>query len=115
MNDFRLSNYQGKILKQVITENDLNILDNALPLSEPLPDGRVRDIATSKIDYNNESSVYLIKKPNNEELIVKTLKEAAEIVGVHYTTLSRLLDVELPDFLGEINDHFIKRIKIFYK
>jgi hypothetical protein len=43
-----------------MTENDISMLDNALPLSEYLPDGRVKDIATGRIDYNNESSVYLI-------------------------------------------------------
>jgi len=115
MNDFRLSNYNGKIPKQVITKNDINMLENALPLSEHLPDGRVRDTATGNIDYNNESSVYHIIKPNNEELIVKSLKEAGETVGVHYATLSKRLDVESPDFVAEINHHFIKRIKVFYK
>ncbi len=115
MNDFRLSNYNGKIPKQVITKNDINMLENALPLSEHLPDGRVRDTATGNIDYNNESSVYHIIKPNNEELIVKSLKEAGETVGVHSATLSKRLDVESPDFVAEIHHHFIKRIKVFYK
>lgn len=114
MNDFRLSNYKGKIPKQIISKEDMNILENALPLSEHLPDGRVRDIPTGNIDHNNESSVYQIIKPDNEELIVKSLKEAADFVGVHYTTLSRKLDVLSPDFV-EIKHHAIKRIKVFYK
>jgi hypothetical protein len=61
-------------------------------------DGRVRDITTGNIDYNNESSVYSILNPNNEELIVKSLKEAADIVNVHYSTLSKKLDIESKDF-----------------
>jgi hypothetical protein len=99
INDFRLSNYKGKIPKQIITKNDINMLNNALPLSKHLVDGRVRDITTGNIDYNNESSVYSILNPNNEELIVKSLKEAADIVDVHYSTLSKKLDIESKDFI----------------
>jgi hypothetical protein len=115
MNDFRLSNYKGKIPKQVMTKEDINILENALPLSKHLPDGRVRDTATGNIDHNNESSVYLIINPNNEELIVKSLKEAGNIIGNHYTTLSKKLDVLSPDSTTEINNHSIRRIKVLYK
>jgi hypothetical protein len=61
------------------SKNDINMLNNALYLSKHLADGRVRDITTGNIDYNNESSVYYILNPNNEELIVKSLKEAADI------------------------------------
>lgn len=114
MNDFRLSNYKGKIPKEVMTKEEINILENALPLSEHLTDGRVRDTVTGNIDHNNESSVYHIIKPNNEELIVKSLKEAGDIVGVHYTTLSKKLDVLSPSGV-EINSHLVKRIKVFYK
>jgi hypothetical protein len=49
MNDFRLSNYKGKIAKQVLTKEELNILKTAQPLPEHLADGRVRDITTGKI------------------------------------------------------------------
>lgn len=65
-----------------MTKEEINILENALPLSEHLTDGRVRDTVTGNIDHNNESSVYHIIKPNNEELIVKSLKEAGDIVGL---------------------------------
>jgi hypothetical protein len=106
------TSYKGKD-KQVLTKEERNILDNALPLSEHLPDGRVRDIATGSIDHNNESSVYQVVKANGEELIVKRLKEASDIVGVHYTTLSKKLDV-LSCVGAEINQHTIKRIKVFF-
>lgn len=111
MNDFRLSNYKGKIPKQVMTEEERDILENALPLSEHLPDGRVRDTSTGNIDHNNESSVYQIINPNHEELIVKSLKEAGDMVGVHYTTLSRRLDNLSP--VAEINLYSVKRIRVF--
>jgi hypothetical protein len=115
MNDFRLSNYKGKIPKQVISKDELSLLENALPMSEHLSDGRVRDIATGNIDHNNESSVYLITPSEgiaspDGQFIVKSLKEASEIVGVHYATLSRKLDV---NFTAEVNYHSITRIRVF--
>jgi len=110
-NDFRLSNYKGVIPKQEITENEISMLENALPLSEHLPDGRVIDIATGRVDSNNESSVYSIKIDNGEELLVKSLKEGGGIVGVHYETLSKKLD-KAP-FTAEINGYTVKRIKVF--
>jgi hypothetical protein len=76
MNDFRLSNYNGKILKEVITKEEMSLLVNALPLSAHLSDGRIRDIPTGNIDHNNESSVYAIIGSNSEEFIVNSLKEA---------------------------------------
>lgn len=81
INDFRLSSYNGSIPKQQLSENEMSMLVNALPLSEYLPDGRVIDSATGQVDYQNESSVYLIKKMDGEELLVKSLKEAADILG----------------------------------
>lgn len=92
MNDFRLSNYAGKIPSQVLTPEERSKLRNALPLSEYLPDGRVRYTITSKINHNNESSVYCIITLDNEELLVKSLKEAASFLGIHYVTLSKKLD-----------------------
>jgi len=115
MNDFRLSSYNGKITKQVLTKEELTTLKTAVPLSLRLADGRVRDITTGKIDYNSESSCYLITRPGKEELIVKSLKEAGEIVGVHYSTLSKILDVDFADFVGDIRStgHSVRRIKVF--
>ena len=109
MNDFRLSNYKGKIPKQVVSIDELNILENTLPMSEHLPDGRARDITTGNIDHNNESSVYLVAG-SDKELIVKSLKEASEIVGVHYATLSKKLDASV---MAEVNDYSTRRIGVF--
>jgi len=109
MNDFRLSNYKGKIPKQVLSMDELSILENTLPMSEHLLDGRVRDIATDNIDHNNESSVYLIAMPD-KDLIAKSLREASEIVGVHYSTLSQKLSAS---GTAEVNSHLISRIGTF--
>lgn len=74
INDFRLSNYHGSIPKQLMSENEMSMLENALPLFEYLPDGRVRDIVTGQVYSRNESSVYLIQKADGEQLLVKSLK-----------------------------------------
>jgi len=115
MNDFRLSNYQGKIPKEVVTKEEVSLLENALPLSEHLPDGRVRDVSAGNIDHNNESSVYSIIDSNNKESIVNSLKEAGGIVGVHYSTLSRKLDVaSQTNSMVKINDYSVRRVRVFY-
>lgn len=111
MNDFRLSNYKGKIPKQVMSADELSTLENTLPMSEHLPDGRVRDIATGNIDHNNESSVYQVACPDRQ-FIVKSLKEASEIVGVHYATLSKKLDASA-GMPAKVNDYSVRRIGVF--
>lgn len=115
MNDFRLSNYKGKTPKQIMSSEEINVINKALPLSEHLHDGRVRDTTTGNIDHNNESSIYIIINPNNGELLVKSLKEASSIVGVHYDTLSKKLNALPSGSLAEINHHHIRRIGVFYK
>jgi len=123
MNDFRLSNYKGKIPKEIMTEEEISLLENALPLSKHLPDGRVRDISTGTIDHNNESSVYSIidsdlhPSGGRDESIVDSLKEASTIVGVHYSTLSKKLDEKSQTnsvALVKINGYTIRRVKVFY-
>lgn len=113
MNDFRLSSYKGKIAKQTLTKEEFLALLSSSPLVKRLADGRVRDITTGKIDYNNESSVYLITKPNKQSLTVKSLKEAGEIIGVHYSTLSKVLDVEKADCSAELHGCLVRRVNVF--
>lgn len=48
MNNFRLSSYSGNILK--ITEKEKSLLKNATAICEPLPDGRILNIKTNKLD-----------------------------------------------------------------
>lgn len=111
INDYRLSTFTGDSPKPSCEE--LLTLQNAKPLLKYFPNGRVLDLSTDKIDSNKESCVYLITKPNKEELIVKSLKEAGVIVGSHYSTLSRLLDNNNVDFEISIKDYKIRRYGIF--
>jgi hypothetical protein len=57
--------------------------------------------------------VFFILKPSKKIFIVKSLKEGADIVGVHYSTLSRVLDVEDTGFVAEINGHLVRRVNVF--
>lgn len=121
MNNFRLSNYSGKIPRESITKNERDVITNASPLVEHLWDGRLKDLASAsrqKIIHQNESSVYKVIKPSGEEEIIKTLTECAKIVGVDTRTLSKHLDVDCPvnsDYTALIKNHRIKRIRVYYK
>lgn len=118
MNNFRLSNYSGKISVDLLTKDERDIIINTLPLIEHLWDGRIRDIKSRKIHHQLESSVYKILKPTGELLTIQTLTESAKIVGVTVKTLSKHLDVDYAvnsRFTTVIKDHAIKRIKIYYK
>ena len=74
MNDFRLSTFKGELVSDLTSDEYTKLL--SAPIELPL----VNDV------------VYLISAENQEELLVKSLKEASEVVGVHYSTLSRLLE-----------------------
>jgi LAGLIDADG endonuclease len=118
MNNFRLSNYLGKIPAEVLTKDERNILVNAPPLIEHLWDGRLRDIESKRIIYQHESCVYKIVKPSGEVLTVQTLSESANTVGVNVKTLSKHLDVDSAvnsEFTAMVKDHKIKRIRVYYK
>lgn len=74
MNDFRLSSFKGELVPSLTSDEYTKLLSASVEL--PL----VNDV------------VYLILAENQEEFLVKTLKEASEVAGVHYSTLSRLLE-----------------------
>ncbi len=118
MNNFRLSNYSGKIPAEFLTKDERYILMNTPPLVEHLWDGRLRDIARKNIIYQHESCIYKIIKPSGEMLTMQTLTESANIVGVNVKTLSKHLDIESAnnsEFTAIIKDHKIIRIKVYYK
>jgi hypothetical protein len=118
MNNFRLSNYAGKIPAEFFTKEERDILENTPPLFVHLGDGRLRDIGSKRIIYQHESCVYKITKPSGEVLTLQTLSESAKIVGVNIKTLSKYLDVESAEnleFTALVRDHKIKRIRVYYK
>lgn len=47
MNNFRLSSYDGNILK--ITKKEKSMLKYATPICKPLPDGRILNLKTNKL------------------------------------------------------------------
>lgn len=108
MNDYRLTTFKGKD-KQLITQEELSLIKTASNIFEHLSDGKVKNILTGMEDYSIFSNIFIVI--NSEEIIVKTLKEAANIVGVHYTTLSKKLNLNTKDV--SINNFKVKRIRVF--
>lgn len=108
MNDFRLSsNATGQALRSL---TDQQAIREELKVAI-----RAGYCCAASFDQN-ESSVYLIIKPypNHEELIVKSLKEAAGVVGVHYSTLSKqLLAQDDEAVMIEVNNYSVRRVKVF--
>nr|YP_009663696.1 hypothetical protein [Dactylella tenuis]QCW06834.1 hypothetical protein [Dactylella tenuis] len=87
MNNFRLSTYCGSIPAEKLTENERDIINNALPLVEYLWDGRLRDISSKKIIHQHESCIYKIIKPTGERLTKPNLAEAVKFLDVGFNTL----------------------------
>jgi len=127
MNDFRLSTYNGDKDREAITQEEITKIKTAPPLFLVLPDGRVKGIVSGNIEHQYESSVYQIIKVefanvNEKEILVESLKEAADIIGVHYNTLSKQLgSAAAGEFSSssigarnsKVNNYLIRRIKIF--
>ena len=96
MNDFRLSTYKGDLMSNNLTNEEFTKL---LSASTELP--LANDV------------VYLILADNKqEEFLVKSLKEASEIVGLHYSTLSKLIERNSSKEI-EHKNYTIKRIPVF--
>jgi LAGLIDADG endonuclease len=112
MNNFRLSTSSGSTVFLNLSEIDQII--NAKPTIEHLEDGRVRDIYTNKIIPYFINSVYEIKNPNGEILIVESLNEALKILNVGFRTLKKYLDGDRLNHSVEFSGYTIKRIPVFY-
>nr|YP_009663731.1 hypothetical protein [Dactylella tenuis]QCW06868.1 hypothetical protein [Dactylella tenuis] len=116
MNNFRLSTYCGSIPAEKLTENERDIINNALPLVEYLWDGRLRDISSKKIIHQHESCIYKIITSNGEELKTQTISESADIISVNVKTLSKHLNVEFEvnsEYTVLIKNYKVKRIRIY--
>ena len=94
MNDFRLSTFKGELVPVLTSDEYAKLLS-----------------APTELPLVNEV-VYLILAENKEELLVKSLKEASEIVGVHYSTLSRSIERTSSKEVT-LNNYTIKKISVF--
>jgi len=114
MNDFRLSSNSNPA--ELLTNDERETLIKASPGWEYLLDVRTRDILTKKIVPRHQSCIYeVINISTGEEILAKTLIEAAQIVGVVYKTLKKYLDVEEDNKVLELKGWRIKRIAVFLK
>lgn len=95
MNDFRFSTFKGYSVSRGLTAEEYTKL-----LSAPIELPQANDV------------VYLILVENKEELIVKSLKEASEVVGVHYSTLSKLIERTSSNKVV-LNNYTIERIPVY--
>jgi hypothetical protein len=95
MNDFRLSTFKGDLTTIGLTDEEFTKL-----LSAPIELPFVNDV------------VYIILADDKEELIVKSLKETSEVVGVHYSTLSKLIERSSSKKVV-LNNYTIERIPVF--
>jgi hypothetical protein len=110
MNDYRLTTYKGKIPRQQISSEEIIQISSAPVIFEHLSDGRVINTSTGIEDYSIFSNIFIIYKSNKEEVMVKTLKDAAKEIGIYYTTLSKKLTLNNDLFINECR---VKRIRVF--
>jgi len=120
MNDFRLStNKEASTINNTLTSEELALLEEVgTPLREDSPmlsSDKVEEENSKDLSANlNNKVVYLIIMPDKKELIAASLKEASDIIGLHSSTLSRLLESSYVESEGvEVKNHLIRRIKIF--
>lgn len=111
MNDYRLSTNKSKD-KSILTEKELNLIKEKDSVIEYLEDGRVKNLITNEIDIKVSNSIYIINKLGtiSEEIRVKTLKEAADIIGINNYILSNKL--KFNDKI-DINGFKITRVGVF--
>ena len=118
MNNYRLSTNTD--LKKVsgLSNESLNKITKAKPTIRHLRDGRQLDILTEKVSYRRSNScIYEIKKISGERVLISTLKEAADILGVEFRTIARHLESEdlySNEHYVEIKGNKIRRIPVFY-
>lgn len=127
MNDFRLSSYKGdSTLNKVLSTDEITLLKEVVAVSSQNNSLRSQELpltvaepeylsSDSDHGYRNINSVvYLIIRPDKTELLVASLKEAAGICGVHYTTLSKLLASLSANSKGaDVNNNIVIRVKVF--
>ena len=122
MNNYRLSaNLEPEKLPGLSKDN-LDKIIKAEPTITHLKDGRQLDIITRKaVNRRWTNCVYEIVQNTGDTLLVSTLNEAAEVLGVNYRTVGKHLDSKALDFEGdfvllwcEINGHRVRRIPVFY-
>nr|YP_009262061.1 LAGLIDADG endonuclease [Chrysoporthe austroafricana]AMX22136.1 LAGLIDADG endonuclease [Chrysoporthe austroafricana] len=119
MNDFRLSTYKASSKETALTYDELTILKNlgnsAIQPNLSLDLDILED--NSSLDMRgifNNSVVYLIIKPNAKELVVGSLKETSDILGINSDVLSKLFKSLPANSNGvEINRYFVRRVKVF--
>jgi hypothetical protein len=122
MNDFRLStNKEASTSNNTLTSEEFALLEEVgTPRlrqedSSNLSSDKVEEENSKDLSANlNNKVVYLIIMPDKKELIAASLKEASDVIGLHSSTLSKLLESYFAESEGvKVKNYLIRRIKIF--
>lgn len=129
MNDFRLSTYKASSKMTALTSEELTVLESFgsansnLGSSATLPnlsldqdlleDNSSLDLVAGTENFNNDV-VYHIIRPDMKELIVGSLKETSDIIGIKTDALSKLFkSLSVNSNCVEVNQNYVKRVKVF--
>lgn len=129
MNDFRLSTYKASSKLTALTSEELTNLESfgsansKLGGSATLPnlsldpdlleDNPSLDLVADTENFKN-SIVYHIIRPDMKELIVGSLKETSNIIGIKPDVLSKLFkSLSVNSNCVEVNQNYVKRVKVF--
>lgn len=114
MNSYRLSSNLNKESMEPLTQEERNIIREALPTIVHLKDGRLLEAKSGKVSINRSLSVYEVITPQGEVLILDSFKDILNILGVGFRTLKRHInDDNTSGDTNEYKGYKIKRVPVF--
>ena len=97
-----------------LTQEERNIIREALPTIVHLKDGRLLEAKSGKVSINRSLSVYEVITPQGEVLILDSFKDILNILGVGFRTLKRHInDDNTSGDTNEYKGYKIKRVPVF--
>lgn len=115
MNSYRLTTNLNKGSINPLTQEERNIIREALPTLEHLKDGRLLEINTGKVFINRSLCVYEVITPNGEILILDSFSDILKILNVGFRTLKRHINDNILENTAqaEYKGYKIKRVPVF--
>ena len=111
MNNYRLSTNPRKEL--ILTSQERDHINNASPTWERLLDGRLRELATGKVRLNISNCVYEVIRPDGEVLILQSLKDVLNILGVGFKRFKKDVNEDTLWNWTEYEGYKIRRVPVF--
>ena len=113
MNSYRLSSNLNKGSIEPLTQEERNIIREALPTIVHLEDGRLLEVNTGKVFINRSLCVYEVTTPNGEVLILDSFNDILKILGVGFRTLKKHINDNTLGNTNEYKGYKIKRVPVF--